>query len=120
MSPGGGLAPAPEELCDAFRRPHESEVVDQVVGDGRGGVASLAGEIEILDLGCCVPVTDRPRVIGVEIPFAVAHPADVERELLADRPAAGLQVIPYDERDIGDDVELGEAFAAARCRESPG
>ena len=47
----------------------------------------------------------------------MAHPTDVERELLADRLAAGLQVIPYDERDIGDDVELSEAFAATRCRE---
>src|SRR5205085_7175761 len=93
------LPPRGEPIADAINRSDESDLVDERVRHLRRRLALLAREEQVLDLARLglVPVTSEEVV--VEVLPARAHAADVERVVLLEHVAAGLEVVG-DDRDL--------------------
>src|SRR5436190_21591739 len=100
-----GLPPGRQAVADPLLRPDERERVDERVGHGRGRVALLAVEIELLDpVGLGLPAVPADERVVEVLPLR-AHSADVERDVRLQRVAKRRDVVAHEDAHSRRDLE---------------
>ena len=85
------LAPGRQAVADPVDASHERDLVDERVGDGRGGVAAAPVEKRVLDRARLRLVAVAHHQVVVEVLPACAHAAHVEGVVLLERVASRSQ-----------------------------
>ena len=106
-----GLFPGLQAILNAVGAADQRDLVHERVRYRRDRLGALAGEKGVLDLQRSLFVAEVLGEVVVEVLGPGTHAADIEREFRLQRIAAGLQVRPHGDADIGRHVEVGEAPA---------
>ena len=112
------LPGTPQAIPDDVLRPDQRDRVDQLARQRRGRLVLATLQVEILDLARGVLVAVALDQGVVEVLLARAHPADVQRDVVAHRVTRGLAVVADHGGDGRHDREVVEALAAAGPRKA--